>query len=969
MHTKHILFHTLTAGLLALSVHGQSVWTGAEDTNYLNANNWQPAGIPDATIPVNIPDGVSVAAGDDTLFERGADTVLVGGTLRLDNMRFLNARGGAARFSMEEGLLDHAGTYFIAGQNREGVFRQTGGRVVTRVSRGFFVSDGAGGSSKLDLLGGEFEVEMDGIYDNDLHNAWIGRGGSLDRIFVNGGQFTLTNTAGGATQRWWRMTRNASMVIESGRVDLVNLQAVTVGHSRSGVSATEQASIVVRGGEFSAEVRVAFVVGWGTNGAMGIHGGELSILKVGTDGGDLWIDGQESTTWATVEQTGGTVLVEGQIIIARHATGNVASYRLAGGVLRTGDLTRGDGTHGRFFFDGGTLVLEGDRRGLQNEPWFVAGGAVTASFDANAGETTFSVVPVQGLPREHHFRFDDGFADAGAAANDGIASGGALTEDNALGVIAGGGGLRLDGAVNSRVSLTRAVSFSATEPWTVSWWGRRSHLGGSKGMVLGEAGSSGNFIWLNDSQRGLRFRPENAVNLDFYAPRDSAMRHFALVADGAGRLSLYMDGVFSETLGGLTAWTFNTIGEGFPTGSSNFNFEGWLDEVRVSSGALSAEEIAAIYVSEALERVVPEPERVRVFLLGGQSNAEGYGEANLLKPEWFYPQDNVDFLYRFPNGPFVSATLRPGVARSGSFGPEISMGAWLADFYRGREPGTRVAIIKYARGGTNLHTQWSPAGGTEYLIFQETVAAGLGELREMYPDAELRIDGMAWMQGESDCSDAHAPNYQGNLVNFIADVRARWGEDLPFAIGRLSVNQTNRQAGPLATVRAAQTAVAAADPRTGLVDTDGFGLLGDNLHFNHEGKLDMGVAFARQLAYLSWANAAFAPGEIDAGLSMPDVDVNGSGLVNELEWRFGFNPLGNQEGIRVQLLAGAEGVELMINRVVPEGAFVVMEAASLTGPWIPSSLQPLVVSFQDNFFLQLPASQQPTMFYHVQYQP
>lgn len=944
---------------------GAREWTGGAG-GYFSGENWTPTGVPDGRTPAVIASGTASASGVDTFFERGADTWITGGSLVLEQFRFLNGRGGPAAFHVKAGSLLHDGTYFIVGQNDRGLFRQEGGTVATTVSRGFFLSDGSGGSSSLELRGGSFTVEMNGSYNSDLHNAWLGRGGAMDRLVVDGGDFSLANTAAGSSQRWFMMTRNASLVVESGRVAMTNLQAVTVGQARSGVAATDTATMVVRGGTVGAQVRVAFVVGWGTNGALGIHGGETTISRVGTSGGDLWIDGQAATTWATVGQSAGTLTVEGEIIIARHATGSVASFTMDGGLLRAGALSRGAGAHGRFHFNGGTVVLAGDRRTLADESWFVAAGPVAADYDAVADETTLTVDATSHPEAGFHLTFDGGFADAGPAGNDGSPAGGAVIDDDALGVVAGGGALRLDGAAATRVSLARPVSFGATEPWTVAWWGRRTHLGGSKGMVVGQAGTNGNFIWLNDSSRGLRFRPENALSHDFFAPRDSALRHHALVADGAGRLDLYLDGVHSETLAGLTAWTLDSIGQGFPTGGSNFNYQGWLDELRVIPEALDATAVSALHAADAPVRTPPKPGRVRVFLLGGQSNAESHGPANLLDPDLFYPQDDVDFFYHFPNGPFVLATVRPGVSRGGSFGPEIPMARWLAGHYAEREPDTRVAIIKYARGGTNLHTQWRPGDGAEYLVFKQTVAAGIAALAGAYPEADITLDGMAWMQGEADCTNEHAPVYQGNLAAFAADVRANFGADMPFVIGRLSVNQTNRQPGPLATVMAAQSAVAAADPRSSLVDTDGFGLLGDNLHFDTQGNLDMGAAFARELAYLSWMNAAL----IDASLGAPDADPNGNGMPNDLEWRFGFDPAAPHPGLQASIRGNTDGGYLFtINRVISEGEFLLQEAPSPGEPWAPSTVQPVVTGRADGFSLTIPPFSEPHRFYRIRYQP
>jgi hypothetical protein len=103
------------------------------------------------------------------------------------------------------------------------------------------------------------------------------------------------------------------------------------------------------------------------------------------------------------------------------------------------------------------------------------------------------------------------------------------------------------------------------------------------------------------------------------------------------------------------------------------------------------------------------------------------------------------------------------------------------------------------------------------------------------------------VQGESDANSTDANNYENNLSAFIADVRATYGDGLPFVLSRLSSGQTNLNSTYLATIRSAQTTVADADPLTEWVDTDGFGLSGDNLHFDATGQQQLGNATAGAL--------------------------------------------------------------------------------------------------------------------------
>lgn len=261
---------------------------------------------------------------------------------------------------------------------------------------------------------------------------------------------------------------------------------------------------------------------------------------------------------------------------------------------------------------------------------------------------------------------------------------------------------------------------------------------------------------------------------------------------------------------------------------------------------------------EVLESLPPPVIRkLRVFLIGGQSNADGRAASSGLPTNPVnlqQPQDDVDFYYKVEGKSPALTTLRPGLSETNAFGPEITFGRRMADALADGVT-TRIAIIKYANGGTNLHTQWRGGGnatttgdGTEYQVFQQTVSSGLAALEAAYPGTTITIEGMLWVHGESDASNTtHSANYQNNLTNFIADIRATYGSDLWFLVSRLSNTQTSINATNLATVRAGQTAVADVDPLNALLDTDGFGMSGDNLHFNATGYQKIGNTAASSL--------------------------------------------------------------------------------------------------------------------------
>ena len=103
----------------------------------------------------------------------------------------------------------------------------------------------------------------------------------------------------------------------------------------------------------------------------------------------------------------------------------------------------------------------------------------------------------------------------------------------------------------------------------------------------------------------------------------------------------------------------------------------------------------------------------RICVLFQLANADGRANVSGLSGGLENPQADVDFFFHTEgllgapnsNHPLdsVLTTLRPGQSENSGFGPAISFGRSMADFNSGAD-NPSVAIIKYARGGTNLHT-------------------------------------------------------------------------------------------------------------------------------------------------------------------------------------------------------------------------------------------------------------------------
>lgn len=199
--------------------------------------------------------------------------------------------------------------------------------------------------------------------------------------------------------------------------------------------------------------------------------------------------------------------------------------------------------------------------------------------------------------------------------------------------------------------------------------------------------------------------------------------------------------------------------------------------------------------------------KTKVFLLAGQSNMDGRGDASKLTKQDLkalkYAQKNIGFYYKGTANnkdqividgvldttdpwDFIKQKFRIETC----FGPELFFGIELSKQY----PDKKFLFIKRAQGGTSLYGAWNPNWSYEkarikqeenkpklYKDFIQTVDTQLAKL----PSDSYEIVGMLWVQGESDSGQRHGPlptqTYEENLTVLIQKVRAHFKvEDLPF---------------------------------------------------------------------------------------------------------------------------------------------------------------------------------------------
>ncbi|MCK0156459.1 sialate O-acetylesterase [Cellulophaga sp. F20128] len=229
---------------------------------------------------------------------------------------------------------------------------------------------------------------------------------------------------------------------------------------------------------------------------------------------------------------------------------------------------------------------------------------------------------------------------------------------------------------------------------------------------------------------------------------------------------------------------------------------------------------------------------VKVFILGGQSNMDGTGKSEELPEKYQTHSDKIMMWDNKENKWMALGTDSFASRRKFKFGPEIAFSHLMAKKF----PKHRIAVVKTSAGGTKLWKHWLP-NQPMYSRFLKNMNNALENLEQS--GATYEVEGMLWMQGESDAETIEwANDYEKNLKIFFKDVRIQIGKpDFPIVMGRISIGllrETPWVFDYTATVQAAQDTVAAQDKNVFIINTDKLETLKDNTHFNSESNLWLG---------------------------------------------------------------------------------------------------------------------------------
>ncbi|MEO0514214.1 MAG: AAA family ATPase [Planctomycetota bacterium] len=255
------------------------------------------------------------------------------------------------------------------------------------------------------------------------------------------------------------------------------------------------------------------------------------------------------------------------------------------------------------------------------------------------------------------------------------------------------------------------------------------------------------------------------------------------------------------------------------------------------------------------------PEPVDIYLLAGQSNMSGQGQADQVPDALREPHASA-LIYFAPLSPPGDSLLDRPHAREwsplapgsgdpeGGFGPELSFGHTLA----ARQPDRRVAVIKAAKGGSSLLRDWRPQDFDDPTTFTNWMLRDAAQaIEQLYEQGyDPRFAGFLWYQGEAETRPwiERPEDYTPALDTLLERISDDLNDGQDFAKVFFRVNPHNAEQPHFDSVRAQLMARADADPLGAWIDVDDLNYP-DRLHPDGPSLLIAGDRAAEALAKLT----------------------------------------------------------------------------------------------------------------------
>lgn len=245
-----------------------------------------------------------------------------------------------------------------------------------------------------------------------------------------------------------------------------------------------------------------------------------------------------------------------------------------------------------------------------------------------------------------------------------------------------------------------------------------------------------------------------------------------------------------------------------------------------------------------------------IIIQGGQSNAEGTGfgpvSNDLALPVNIYyleaektveVRDHVLYI-DFADKPFVIKPAQERIKRGETYG-DFSLTFAKAYVEAGLlEEDRQLLIVRGAIGGAGFKRgQW----GLGRILYEKMI--DLTDYACALEDGN-RVVAFLWHQGETDAVEKNIPEvYEKELRETVQDVRARYGQEIPFIAGDFAHDWKNKNLGISSPILEKIQEVIKTEKHCAFVDTSGLKSNnqivnnGDDIHFCRESLRELGLRY------------------------------------------------------------------------------------------------------------------------------
>lgn len=278
----------------------------------------------------------------------------------------------------------------------------------------------------------------------------------------------------------------------------------------------------------------------------------------------------------------------------------------------------------------------------------------------------------------------------------------------------------------------------------------------------------------------------------------------------------------------------------------------------------------AVLAASALSYAAP----AKLYIFSGQSNMQGLGKLKELRKEQKKSYSNVHYWNGKEFVKLILGVTRTSV-RKDEFGPEIGFVHALAQ----KNSDQPIYIIKHYASGQPLHWGWNrnkwegekpspnrgnfypgkndgdPNMGKHYKRLKTIFTNAMADLKKK--GVSYNIKGILWMQGEQDSKhEKSATEYAQCLKRFYEQLQIDLdAKGVPFVFGQVLPHEpaaarfTHRKELRQSQANAVHdSGHKDAIPNVWMVPTEGMPLKKDTVHYNTEGQLMLGTAYAETMA-------------------------------------------------------------------------------------------------------------------------